>query len=1812
MAHPTWLLSLDEDWVSQPRSDNSQAQLPNPSSPSVLTDSKNARGRSSRIPRFNAGHAGGMRPQQHTHNSSFNVLSERSPNDVNIRVSQPAPSKLSGGIKPSYRGRHLSRSVSASTAGSVIHNSVLQNKSQSASPSKSREDAPEWKRRLLYGELNYGESKDLFSSAGIGLENIFRPPEAPETCSEEMVENEGYTMYETTLPSSPPPYSGTRQHIIEDDNTLEQDTHDASVQHNTSFPKPITSQQTGHGSIEAHRGVNSAEEEEEHVNGETQLDSVAESSVMSFRRKQLFDESRKTSGQSDLRNEDFSPIFIARRSSDDGDVSFAPVELPAHQLRKKLEHLRMNQMILDSEAFNDQGGAVAAGDGTGDFEITENYAKMGGFLNLQRGGRSTEGSFLQRPLSPPINMDTSEMLPESSLQASTPKRFPTVRTDRFVSGGRTDTQASPPSPALPRAPYPSPEKRFQPAFTSNTSPLKLFGPYDTFTNQTLLRRISQFEDQQSNSVSYSADDIAVSPAPTSLSKSELHDEVADVPPTQKTLQSSHGHHEIVGAVNKFGAGELDSYEFDGDISLSSSIPCCSEEKENETPVRSRPSSGYPLKFDIHEDVSSEGESLVVRRHRDKRSVSVRPVPILRASKSLDALHLQKPHEINRSSSSSPVTTKRDGSEGKRPRTSPSKDPTPKRRRTLHRSDIAYGLEDRRAAIETVQSSHYNMQSAIARDRKNAYHGKLQKLVDLNILAVRPILRPGSPTPNQRASILRERPPLAELGLTPDEELAQVPTTEENTHDHGASGSRKTSMKTQDFFDAAEEIMAMIRNKARPKTGLASVEESEAESSERPTHNGSGATEDSFQESTKEPFSRPPSRDGLPVSRMPLRQEDPELVDQLKKYEERSDLGDILTHSMRSMEDQRSRSISRPNRRDFSSSQISHTSQHEDYIISDLPNVRISRNPEAVEVGGNATEFPSHNSRSSGGSTNRSVPTSSSRGSDSKRLIAPDVVAQLIGNQVGNMVFDEEHKMWQKVKTPRPAMSILPSEDSEDDPFASIPDLTVDLAKEIKNLDLALGQSRPGLKQLSQNDNSLDRSPSSAGRITEEMITSEQIIKGNGHIHAETAVEDDEEIEHEITLHENRIQKATPSLRRNLTITFSSPIASIIQDVAHRDSDDGSHGDESTLEPSLGNIAADSIKRGRHSKIGRSITGKAAKSTSRSRSRGVSRNLSVEGRAFIPRPVSRIDEQDENTSADNAEPEEQGQVSIRAESSIAVLEPEAMENADLSVVMATPGAVRTAAMCATPMVGQYVGTLSLSPLSEFTVHQVDNSCALEVSYIVGDQYLVTGNGSKKIMSKAVRSLVEKITEVEPFEPDWESMQELDISEKQLDTLHMLDEFCTKVVTLDASKNSVSHLDGVPQSVRNLRMTHNVLSELTAWRHLMNLQYIDISNNQIKSLSAFKDLVHLRTLRADNNQITSLDGIKFHDSLQVLRARGNLITHVDFDGTKMQRLTELDLENNQIVSFENSEQLSCLTTLNLQHNLLTSFSPSNGQSWPCLRYLKLSNNGLKALHLGATPSLRLLHADRNNITSIIGFSRCRRLDTLSLREQKDIDTLDTSFLDSACEVRKMFLSGNRLSSFNPGVDFLNLQYLELANCGLQTLGPDVGQLLPNLRVLNINFNAIEDLRPLRYIPKLKKLLAAGNRLSEAGKVANALAELPHLSRLDLRNNGVTLGYYAPVQTLVSVEGAEFDPFVLPDVDVGRHEKFASRLDMNTRMRKRVYDMVVLNACKQLKMLDGLPAAKDIASKRDDVWDALVESGIVEEGEKDSEPDSEATLR
>ncbi|KAH6613318.1 hypothetical protein F5144DRAFT_587313 [Chaetomium tenue] len=1769
MGH-AWLDSLSEDWVSQPGSaDASFAEaapspdpkLPKPQTPSRIPRlSPHARkfqnavlgGSGSNINSGTSNKAGSN--TGNTSNASGNILGERSINE-RLAALRRTPSKLSQELSPNGRDCHACRSASASTTNSVVRKSFLR-KSLNASQSKGQGgETPEWKRRLVYGDLSYGEQKDLFTSAGTGLENMFKPPLAMSGPSQNGRTESSYQEHDSHLdvavPSSPPPY-----HYHRDPSTVEihvdEGHHDSSQWPLNHEPLPALPRHTDErADARRESGLDTHQEGcSHHTSNINQTALSAEG------------ESRKVSGRSDIRNEDFSPIILERRQASDGATTFSPADLPPDELRKRLEMLRRNQMIVTGDA---NGGTTQS-------RIAQDHFRLEGFVNFQRGGRSGEGSFRNHVLSSALN-DSSELNPEESLQASTPKQFPSVRVEQWDTSQHIPAD----SPDFPRAPDPSPEKRRVPVHLSPDSPLKLFQPYDTFTNQTLLRRLSQMHDQAGdNSFSIAVDE------------SRLQGES----PSRLLLPASHNGDDHSSAyANRFGAGELDGYEFNDEFShMTHDATGLDGDKENRDPDEDSILPTHPPIFDLTHDSSPfETPELVV----DRRRKSTTSHPTRRSGRASFPAYFDL----------SPPGGRRDlsGPEFKRPRTSPSKDPTPKRRRTLHRSDVSYGTEEFNSVADSAQLSHHQGRSALGRFREDAHSSSQHDAAGFD---GRQSIRPRTPTPNQRSSVQRERQPLSQMERSPGRSSrhSQPPLA----HPMGATVEthRKPSIKTEDFINEANKIMAMIRSKAGLPSGLASVEESDEEKGQP-----SPELDGSFEESTQEPFSRPPSREGRPpLTRMSTKQEDPVLAEQLKKYEEASDMGDLMPSSVRST---RLAEVTREQATAEWANSQSQASEHHSDFVSHPPNIRISRNPDWQEqhsVNGPDDAMPTQGSaRFNTQSTGVSFPTvssGSSRGSEARKTIMPESVCHLIPDQVGNMILDRQRNMWVKRKgSAESKESFIQSDISEDDPFADIPDLSVDVTREMQNLLLtrkkeeALQDRVPSTAQISPTK------PHRVGSLTRAALDAAAASLANQYPNPGGT---EEFVEHEISVNEDRVET------KRLTISFSSPVASVIQDVAGIN--DRRSGDNMLDQAT---DSRDQPARGRRIVSIQKTTSRSARS--RSTSRGPARHLSFRGKSLMARPVSRIDERDEDSTVGNDRDHEAVsgmELSVLGDYSLANRD-DSEGHGSLSILVATPGrapACPAAGVDAAPIISQYVGTFSLSPLPDFGMHRAEETLPLEASYVVDGHRLVTGDKSKRIMSMAMRELVDKLAEVEPFEPYWEDMRELELREKRLSALQALDQYCGQLESLDVSKNMIRNLGGIPSSILHLRITDNQLSSLTAWNHLMNLQYIDVSNNSLTSLSVFKNLIHLRSLRADNNQITSLDGIKFHKGLQTLRVRGNLIEQVDFDGNTLHQLTDLDLKSNQISHITNIDQLPSLSSLNLDSNQLTSFSVDADQPMTALRYLRLDDNNLTTLNVRALPHLRLLHADRNALVHISGFSRARRIDSLSLREQHGTAPLDLAHLLSrAYEVRKLYLSGNLLESFAPRIDLLNLQLLELANCGLSALPADVGLLLPNLRVLNLNMNALADLAPLRAVPRLKRLFAVGNRLADPARVIGTLAGMACLAAVDLRDNPLTQGFYAPVQVVVHQrrgadgekdEGVDGEGgeglFVLGDQDAERDARYCARLDMDTRVRRRLYETMVRKRCGRVRRLDGLvlgvKSAVGGGGEEDMVLAAMVEKGLV----------------
>ena len=80
--------------------------------------------------------------------------------------------------------------------------------------------------------------------------------------------------------------------------------------------------------------------------------------------------------------------------------------------------------------------------------------------------------------------------------------------------------------------------------------------------------------------------------------------------------------------------------------------------------------------------------------------------------------------------------------------------------------------------------------------------------------------------------------------------------------------------------------------------------------------------------------------------------------------------------------------------------------------------------------------------------------------------------------------------------------------------------------------------------------------------------------------------------------------------------------------------------------------------------------------------------------------------------------------------------------------------------------------------------------------------------------------------------------------------------------------------------------------------------------------------------------------------------------------------------------------------------------------------------------------------------------------------------------------------------------NLFYLELAACRLTELPADFARLVPNVRMLNLNYNFLEDLRPLEGLSRLRKLTIIGSRIKSTKQFVRVLKGMLDIEILDFR--------------------------------------------------------------------------------------------------------------
>ena len=1742
MAEP-WLDSLSEDWKSEHFS----------SSPSTAASSRRAslKASQSRIPHLrhslrkessSSGHLKLRSQRGLARSHTAPALSERSPSSLNAQNKQHVQFAEKT-AEASTLPRRAS-SVFSDSQNSVQHYSLKQSRKE------KKHDTPEWKRRVIGGTDAIGEGVDLFSPTK--LEGIFSQPLRRDKDSKDdgssLQPRNPWSFLDTRNEQptyDPPPTFRTSRSRIPVMEVVEEVSEDEKTQGSASLARNRTrdTSQLTDSIDELKEGATDAEDGTDLPN-DPRL--------------------RTASGREEILHEDISLITISKQNSIRERAFQHSTDLEAGDLQTKLRSLDTDDSRRPSSSSSDrdidyfhQGDASQKGlveDSRVDLTThslpddlsmgTQEFASHGGFVNARRGGHSDEGSFHHRALSSHVQSSNSHSLLQNNIRSSPPP----YQHERSLA--ELPTRLTTSLPATPGSASVVHHVDASSKGTSSGSPLKLFGNRDTFTNNKLLRVLSQFEDGENRKAADDSD--------------------AEVPSLAQ---------EEALRISQFGKGDLDAFGF------SQHIEPPTEPDDRPVPISPRIFQG-PLQLDM--------------------SANPRPAAAI------------PPSRIPRlkSNEQQPDTRGPMLENGKRLPDSPRKDRTPKRRRTLLRDELQIPMESEVLKIEITNDAT----RVAGTKHKNSRSVVPTEPTDPNVLASRTLLRPR--TARRRSSISAQQAldharSINDPPATPDpdtkltEALAAELASFTRDVQETAEDSRKPSYATKDFMDEAGKVMQFIRARGKPKP---QVQEPHEVSELNPD---AILDLDVDAESTIDNFSRPPSREGI---RAPPPKErnvelDPRQISHLRKFQDDEDV-DLISDAPVQI-----------NSQPLQKANTSETQFNDQE--SSPPNIKIRDHGEAERKGDQVTSTSDRPSSSrnalnqmtqgsSESSTRRTFPTSSSSGN--KGHITSGLVA--IPDQVGTMTFDRNRKIWisQKISTPTETPSNRRERQTrhDEDPFENIPDLSVD-EQHGAAIETGSQKSVDGDKNVADDRAAQTGSDEQFEEVEDVHPSPTPALQhlahhSNGRLKPlQTEEKQPDSIRsqlsnHELNVHNGLASEAPHADTENVkqprvvTITFSSPLVSAFEyppepDFSELDLDDG---DDLPLDDS--GITASSAVLSRADEWAEKI--RSTKSTKPLS--GLSRKRHEEYRAMIHnrRPVSRIEEREEE-HVQNVE-----MSIVRFESSVPLATPVTSAGRHIKSTLVPVTSYKT----------KDSSLIALTPLSEFSFHQVDNARHPEQSYVSKRAQPKSLRQAHGLLALAEDELVKAITDAEQSELFWENEPRLDLSGKKLTTLHGLDEYCGNVQVLNVQQNRISQLEGAPRSIRLLNIASNALSNLTSWGALHNLQYADVSGNQLENLDGLSSLIHLRDLNVSSNQLTSIEGVFDLDALLNLNLSGNMLTEVNLEGCQLSRLQSLNMSRNKLTSIRNLHVFSDMKNLDLSENNLKDLFVPQGTVMSSLSKLNLAGNHLEGFDFGALPSLQELDLNRNAVNEIVGLENATDLQVLSIREQSNAPDIINVILSTPNECHTIFLGSNiagdpESSMRLPLLPQYNLRTLEVASCGIAKLPEALGDYLPNVRDLNLAYNAIRDLEPLQGLIKLEKLNLVGNRIKRLRRTCLLLTRLGShgealgggLQQIDIRDNPVALGFYAPTSRLDGIlprDGSKVssrNPFALQPQDRTRDHKWRALMDETTAMKRRMVELLLRQGCPDLRALNGLnlDAGENLGEDQmvsDMIWDRLMGKGVL----------------
>lgn len=167
-----------------------------------------------------------------------------------------------------------------------------------------------------------------------------------------------------------------------------------------------------------------------------------------------------------------------------------------------------------------------------------------------------------------------------------------------------------------------------------------------------------------------------------------------------------------------------------------------------------------------------------------------------------------------------------------------------------------------------------------------------------------------------------------------------------------------------------------------------------------------------------------------------------------------------------------------------------------------------------------------------------------------------------------------------------------------------------------------------------------------------------------------------------------------------------------------------------------------------------------------------------------------------------------------------------------------------------------------------------------------------------------------------------VKELDLSGNQLSNISALKKL-TQLTSLDLSDNQLTEISALEKltQLTSLDLSENQLRDISALKKLTCLRSLYLSHNQLTEIAALTKLKNIRTLDLCINRLTQLSGIENLTQLTSLYLRANQLSNIAALA-QLRDLNTLDLSHNQLSDIIVLEKLTQLSSLDLSANQITT--------------------------------------------------------------------------------------------------------------------------------------------------------------------------------------------------------------------------------------------------------------------------------------------------